>query len=406
MLSGIFITVAGGVTVALLVFLANRVYNYLHDNKEGLKTRYEAMMRRFFYSERIVKELIFSFNSDKVRDNDFIHYSTVLNGRIYKELGLRFKVKMNNRERVFDLPYTECINFIRHPKTVLRLTDTRQIPVITLDEHLMQDTDSNIKEYMTRNPNAYNQRILCLKELHQTSTAEYACTIAQTDFTDVVRTKLTLDYPLAGHFGETLRRREMAAAGGGLPALHDSILMNSIGVSAIWCMDSGAQKTSDRYVYYLKCRQAMISVYPDMLGTTSGYVNPPAEGCFTSDNLLEFIKAEMLREFDEETGFKGYADAKGFRIEDEKLVKIIPLALTRELIRGGCPQFFFLIVTPYITDKEFVNYFKKSIDGRNEFRDDNLSNLKSHPLSPETLTNLLYCQQYLQRAENLDFIYL
>lgn len=105
----------------------------------------------------------------------------------------------------------------------------------------------------------------------------------------------------------------------------------------------------------------------------------------------------MKREFFEETGYDRYAAHKGLSLSDERILKVIPLAFTRELARGGTPQFFFLILTPYITDKEFVKYFRQSVDGRNEFRDNTLSNLRNHPLSPETLANLLYAYKYIRK---------
>ena len=257
--------------------------------------------------------------------------------------------------------------------------------------------------------------------MERTEEDGYRCGLTQSDFLDVVRTNLTRDYPLKGSFRETLRQTDSAQRPGTLPSLAASRMMNFIGVSAVWCMDCGSGSFETRYRYYLKCRQTGMSVYSDMLGTTSGYANPPkfasaetAPTCKETDSsagipnadtrqglasgdLLAYLCEEMKREFFEETGYDRYAAHKGLSLSDERILKVIPLAFTRELARGGTPQFFFLILTPYITDKEFVKYFRQSVDGRNEFRDNTLSNLRNHPLSPETLANLLYAYKYIRK---------
>lgn len=138
-----------------------------------------------------------------------------------------------------------------------------------------------------------------------------------------------------------------------------------------------------------------------MLGTVSGVVEPPANDEFAYDTLEEYAKKEITREFYEETGYNEYMVSKSL---PENKIKVVPLAFTRELIRGGKPQFFFLIITPEISDTELSIYFKKSFNGAEEFRNNIDSRIINYRMSPETQTNFLYALAYIQRFEKLEYI--
>ena len=89
----------------------------------------------------------------------------------------------------------------------------------------------------------------------------------------------------------------------------------------------------------------------------------------------------------------------------EDSVKIIPLAFAREFARGGKPQFFFLIVTPEIPKSEMIRYYKRSLDGFNEFSDSVVKNrLQWLSLSPETRTNFIYAFKYIQKSRKCAFV--
>ena len=407
--------IVSGLIATGITFAVSRIAKKRH----ALRIRYETMMRRFFHSEKTVSELIFSFDDTKIRNDEFIRYRDVIDGNLYPGTDIRMTVHRNREQRTFTLPYEEVVDFTLRPHT--GISTDGDIPVRYPDDGITECTRPGLDAYLKRNPATYNDRILCMRYLERTEEDGYRCGLTQSDFLDVVRTNLTLDYPLKGSFRETLRQTDSAQRPGTLPSLAASRMMNFIGVSAVWCMDCGSGSFETRYRYYLKCRQTGMSVYSDMLGTTSGYANPPkfasaetAPTCKETDSsagipnadtrqglasgdLLAYLCEEMKREFFEETGYDRYAAHKGLSLSNERILKVIPLAFTRELARGGTPQFFFLILTPYITDKEFVKYFRQSVDGRNEFRDNTLSNLRNHPLSPETLANLLYAYKYIRK---------
>lgn len=375
---------------------------YLCLNHTSIARNLRIVMRRFFYKESIIDDLLYYFKGNRLKDDEFIDYKAVFDGNIYPALGMEVKLQKSRiRIKTFTLPYVECINFIENPNAELRLLNTGDIPQIYPDSHVCGETKGNLAAYLKKKTDTYNEPILCMKRLKEVDSCRFTCEVGWTYFTEVARTNLTLDYPLEGRFRETLRHRETALAGGGLPSFEESKLMNCIGVSAVWCMDKGHGAPSDRYYYYLKCRKKQISVYYNMMGTPSGYVNPPKPKRLDDPDMMKFLREEILREFDEETGYEAYATSKGFAIRNEDgPVKVIPLALTRELARGGMPQLFFLILTPYITDNEFVNYFKGSRDGKKEFRDSTAANRWSHPLSPEVFTNLIYAYKWMQRDYN------
>lgn len=131
-----------------------------------------------------------------------------------------------------------------------------------------------------------------------------------------------------------------------------------------------------------------------MLSSISGTIEPPVD---TITELTDFAAQEVIRELHEETGLSE-SD-----IKSNPSFQIIPLAFTRELTRGGKPQFFFLIMMNKISEKELQKIFKKS-DGKKEFKADWISNIKSYDdlISPEFCTNLIYAYQHIQKEQKKD----
>lgn len=148
-------------------------------------------------------------------------------------------------------------------------------------------------------------------------------------------------------------------------------------------------------------RRKTTGVFTDMLGIISGVVEPPADGVFLEKTLEEYVEKEIRREFYQETGYAKYMERRGL---DETCVSIFPLAFARELTRGGKPQFFFAINTPYIDEKEMADFFELSFNGQEEFYNDFRSRFVMYRLSPETLSNLLFAYSYIQRKQKLGYI--
>lgn len=152
---------------------------------------------------------------------------------------------------------------------------------------------------------------------------------------------------------------------------------------------------------FLKPRRATTGIYSDMLRTVSGVVEYLEGGIFNCASLEEYATAEILREFFQETGYDEYMKKTGVRMDD---IHVIPLLFTRELVRGGKPQFFFLILTPSMKEKEIESFFKNSFNGTEEFQDGVLARFREFRMSPETGMNFLYALRYLQQNHYLGFV--
>lgn len=397
---------------------------FLRKNRKKLIAGYKYSTSRFFYKDSLVKEMLYNYEAPRI-NKDFIKYSDILHKGYYQHDTLNMAVKKDNGDcKVIRLPYKELINFTKAPEASVRITNYQNIPNYRMDKKIVAATNWNLETYLQVKPlksknkkfklreviskflqrkqnQTFNGNILRLADFQEKAPNTFECEVEKAKFYDLIRTNLTLDLPFKGDGIHTLRMQDLSEDQHIRP-LKESVMANFIGVSAIWCICNNHNKITDRVSFYLKPRQSNLSVFSDMLGTISGYVIPPAKAEI-NQNLLEYIGKELKREFSEETGYLEYLKKNGKKTSSPD-IEFIPLAMTREFIRGGNPQFFYLIKTPYISDKDFAKYFSRSKDGKNEFQDGKISNIKNYPLSPETALNLLYCYQYLQRKEYLDFI--
>ena len=191
--------IVSGLIATGITFAVSRIAKKRH----ALRVRYETMMRRFFHSEKTVSELIFSFDDTKIRNDEFIRYRDVIDGNLYPGTDIRMTVHRNREQRTFTLPYEEVVDFTLRPHTGIR-TDG-DIPVRYPDDGITECTRPGLDAYLKRNPATYNDRILCMRYLERTEEDGYRCGLTQSDFLAVVRTNLTLDYPLKGSFRERCR---------------------------------------------------------------------------------------------------------------------------------------------------------------------------------------------------------
>ena len=229
--------------------------------------------------------------------------------------------------------------------------------------------------------------ILRLSSFTRHDNTRYDCKLERSTYYYQARTNLTIDYILDGEMTKTLRIIDLASDNN-LRPLEDSILVNSIGVSAVVFF----RKQGDLY-FFMKYRKGTEGIFGNMFGTTSGVVTLPKGQPVTS--LVDYVYNEMRREFYRETGFD--EDRDDLPIKDMKL-----LSFTRELMRGGKPQFFFLIEIDEINETQFRRKFRPSAEGLLEFHDNLYHNNKySAVLSPEFATNIIYALQFFQNQEKL-----
>ena len=407
--------------IGLIPVIGSSIY-FFKQNKKKLVSGYKYSTSRFFYKDSLVKEMLFNYEMPHI-SKDFIKYSDVLHKGYYHHDTLNITVKRNNGDtRDIQLPYKELINFVRTPEATVLVTNHDNVNKYKMEKKVVAQTDNNLETYLKIKPlrapklsfgkkilrllgknghQTFNGHILRLADLQETAPEKFECTVEKARFYDLIRTNLTLDLPFKGDGINTLRMQDLSEDKR-IRSFNESVMTNFIGVSAIWCICNDHDRIIDRVSFYMKPRQSNLSVFSNMLGTVSGYVIPPAKNEI-NENLLEYLEKELRREFSEETGYLDYLKKTKKKINAQS-IQIIPLAMTRELIRGGNPQFFYLIKTPHISEKDFARYFTKSKDGKNEFQDSTLSNVLNFPLSPETALNILYCYQYLQRKEYLNFV--
>lgn len=379
---------------------------------------------RLHNSEKINREIT-SFNFDNIGK------TAQLNGKnlsIWYEEDMREMtiIDSNRKKREIRIPYLEIINFSKNPKTQITISCSKDDPLFlnnqfSLPENIRSATEICIEEAKRNNPKTTNDPHPRLAALRLISKDEYECVLEESRYYTQISSNLSMDFPISldGYRRTTMRtlEREQHSKetvvwkknGIGYDSLHprcltsldNSLLANVIGVSAIWCMGDLANPK-----FYLMPRNNKVGVYKNKLGMPSGDIESPQRqnNRFRDESLIEYLKWEIAREFAEETGIRdknmGFIDYSIYvnpdKIKYETEMEIIPLALTREMLRGGKPQMFFLIKTEEIPKKTLEKCFLASL-GKKEF--DNVK-ITTATISAEAACNYLYALEYLQR--NLD----
>jgi hypothetical protein len=341
------------------------------------------MKTDYFYSEDLVKAFLLErdfTNLPRPPKSVFIDYPKYLD-YYWQDIEVVY-YKQGIIENSVQIPYKEEINFIENPNVQINVAGPIEQYEPSLQ--LIKSTEANLKAYLQKKPATTDGSVLRIASLKKIDMNRYECILQRSSYFIQARTNLTVDFPLEENSTKTLRILDMTN-NCQLPTLEESILVNSLGVSAVvYYVQNGK-----RY-FFMKLRKDSEGVFESMLGTTSGVVQLPSGQRITE--LVSYAQHEMLREFSRETGI----DEDKLPIKDIKA-----LSFTRELTRGGKPQFFFLIEIPFIDESNFRTVFRKSIEGLDEFYDNLLKNKTSFStaLSPEYSANLIYAFQYFQSQE-------
>jgi hypothetical protein len=283
------------------------------------------------------------------------------------------------------VPYEIIIDFVRNP--LARIGITKTIQDYVMPTWLAEQTKANLEAYRKEKTRTFNGRITRIKSIRKRSDNYWVAKVERARFFDQARTNLTLDYPIRRDNRHTTLRQLDLGPAGTLRDLSESILVNSLGVSAL----VGYRK-SHQWYFFCKTRKADDAIHENMLGSTSGVAEliPGQRIC----DLVAFGEAEMLREFYNESGLRcGH------------VLRIVPLAFARELIRGGKPQFFFFIEIEEVAPNAFKESFRKSAEGMSEFYDGWYSSAVAHgkEMSPELALNLALTLQLLQSERRQPF---
>ncbi len=350
-----------------------------------LKRHHHLATENFFFRESAILPLLAEQSLKEQKADRFIDYGAWANH--YANDSTEFPLKLTTGNVTRRLPYCELINFIRHPQTRLPVVGT--IPDFSLPEPIRAATHSNEEAFLRERPRTTDGPVLRMAGIRKVSEEEYRVTLQRSSYFAQVRTNLSLDFGRR-EGRETLRVKDLGP-NGSLKPLEDSILVNSIGVSAVLFADDGGERR-----YFMKLRRAGTGVYPGMLAGIGGAVQPPAGHSPRMGDLLDHARSEILREISEETGLPADPGAYG---------TIAPLALLRELTRGGKPQFFFLVEVPSRLTRDFRKRFRRSAEGRKEFQDRPSPGRPGFPgtvLAPELVANLLYALSWFQARQGLE----
>lgn len=358
-------------------------------------------VNRYFVEESLVKEMLYSWKVE-TKPSPWINYK--VDDEHYRKDARQIILKRAGQDRKVKLPYREEISFIRYPDAKI---DARlEAEPYRMDPEIAAWTGTNLEAFRQKKPGTTDGPILRIKSLTPGADgANWYAALQRAGYFDQVRTNLTLDCVLNDKDRRTLRSRDIDREGN-LKPLHQSLMVNSIGASAVcFYRDEDRRKR-----FFMKVRRSSEGVFEEMLGSTSGVVEPPLTEERKAEmqrkgetpephqlpeltDLVAYAAQEVLREFRYETGLSE---------DDIEQGQVRPLAFVRELIRGGKPQFFFLIELKPITNAAFKERFQKAVEGLQEFHDDFRNNWKSfnRPMSPELAANLFYAFEYFQKAES------
>lgn len=334
---------------------------------------------RYFVEESLIKAFLEKTELNNIGSTNFINYDNW--HHYYANEARKISCVRGQSEVDIVLPYQEVVDFVTNPSTLISIQP--DIGSYESSDELRQLTQEAFKKYIEEKPKTTDGPIVRLSRLNN-SEGDFYATLERSSYFEQVRTNLSLDYIMRG--GSTLRAKDFGNSNQ-LPEFDKSLMVNSIGVSGVVYFSRGTRK-----YFLMKLRKGTEGVFELMFGTTSGVLELSVS---QPNNLVELASKEMLREFCEETGVS--------KEDAMSVVSVTPLAFTRELMRGGKPQFFFLLEIPEDLEKKFKESFRSSQDGLNEFHDSVLNKASSyhHALSPEFAANLYYAYRYFNLQNKL-----
>ena len=361
-----------------------KIFDDIRNNWSAVSERFQFASSKYFYRESFIGLLLFNRTFSNLPKTGFIDYNLAF--QYYDKDRRKVTLRRDGIEKKIELPYKEVVNFIDDPKATV--TVNGPIGVYQMPKAVLDETNDAFEEFMAERPNTTNESILRISSLKSgNSKSNHVVTLERARYFDQVRTNLTLDHQLDNDSFATLRINDLTGDNS-LPSYEKSQLVNSIGVSSVLAFQSKGV-----WYYHMQSRQSNLGVFTNMLSSVGGTVLPPETDI---TDLVEYAKSELKRELIEETGL----DITN--LEEYSRFDIVPLALLRELTRGGKPEFMFLTVLGELSEKEFDKIFKAA-ESKHEFKNDRFSNITSFNdlISPAFTTNLLYAMKYMQARHKI-----
>lgn len=368
---------------------------------DDLRSILERTSRKFFFSQRLLRKLLVLHDYEHLPHDKFIDYQKGLCEEFYGNEIVQVRIRYNGRIETKSLPYKEIINYTQAPNTSIRLIRPLWKPKFQLPAKLHAATDQILEDFRQDRPGTEDNPAIGIHSLDPDGKGGYKCQLKKLTYFDAVRTNQTLDTPLdiPNRMHHTTVREWDASKDKTLKPFSESILANQIGVSAVWYMHCPGEHHKERLQFFLKGRKAKLGIFTKMMGTVSGTAQPPQEGFSDFQYLEKYATNEMLRIFKRSTCIDKYMVDYAYPKQELEITK---LAFTRELMRGGLPQFFFLIKTPYISNENFSEYYRNSPENRKKYR--RRPNALTPNMSPETVANFLFAFRHLQQNRHLDYI--
>ncbi|MDE5694576.1 MAG: hypothetical protein K2H77_01150, partial [Alistipes sp.] len=367
---------------------------------------WDRSLKKFFFPQSLLNDLLGIHDYKHLSHDKFINYQKGLSEELYEKEIMRIKIRYDGEIRTNSLPYKEIINYTnrcdeKNDGNLIKLDPAFGNTNFHLPAELLDATDQILYDFKQDRPGTKDNPAIGIHLLEPTGGGGYKCQLKKLTYFDAVRTNQTLDTPLdlPNHMHHTTIRDRDARRDTFLNPFSKSILANQIGVSAVWYMHCPGEHHKERLQFFLKGRKSKLGVFTKMMGTISGMAQPPKDGFSNFKYLEEYATSEMLRIFSQTTNIGKYLEDHAYSKQELRITK---LAFTRELMRGGLPQFFFLIKTPYISSKDFSKCFKDSPANRNKYRV--RPNILTPNMSPETVANFLFAFRHLQRNRHLDYI--
>jgi len=362
-----------------------KIFDDIRNNWSAVSERFQFASSKYFYRESFIGLLLFNRTFSNLPKTGFIDYNLAF--QYYEKDRRSVTLSRDGEEKQISLPYKELINFIDEPDATISIKSP--VGTYQMSQDIMDQTNDAFEEFMADRPNTTNDGILRLASLKPAGTgSKYSAVLEKASYYDQVRTNLSLDHQLDNDSFATMRINDLTKDNV-LPALEKSHLVNSIGVSSVLAFQS-----KGIWYYHMQSRQSNLGIFTNMLSSVGGTVQPPKTEI---TDLVDYAKSELKRELIEETGL----DIA--HLEEYSRFDIVPLALLRELTRGGKPEFMFLTVLGELSEKEFDKVFKTA-ESKSEFKNDRFSNITSFNdlISPAFTTNLIYAHLYMQKRHKID----
>lgn len=301
------------------------------------------------------------------------------------------------------IPYVEIINFINNKDIKVKLIKINEKFHIDSNNSTMLKTfqTNALKEFKNKGKFTFDSNTVRLNSFNITEN-EIQLEIQKSKYSDQVQSHLVLDWQDKSlkEIGITNYRGLLISKyGNKLPPLSSKLLSNSIGISIILYY-----KKNNEWQPYLPFRNKSIfnknknepALYEGIYHCSSSGVLDWSEESINED----YLKNEMFREINEEIG-----------LEQKDIQKIKLLAITREILRAGKPQFFYVgftnlseneLIQKRINAIEISTNNKEKVEIQNKHLLQSKINLKLKKsiISLEAIGNLYYSEKYIKTVHN------